>query len=172
MEFRRGQAPRPQIAPYEEVRSVPGSMIPESVYVRPGNFMALDNGSMGETGGTSAMLRDTQDSTGIPEPRTPATMSESGGPLAIEAPFPGAPQFEKDGQFGMGPPTPTESQPPSSRGLPGGGDDIASLPGGTGIILSTPPGGFLQIPPDHRVNTVFVRGQPNQALAPPFPQGA
>jgi len=30
----------------------------------------------------------------------------------------------------------------------------------------------LQIPPDHRVNTVFVRGQPNQALAPPFPSGA
>jgi hypothetical protein len=175
MEFQRGPPPRPQIGGYDNTHSVPGTMIPNSPYVVQGNMMALDNGSMGETGGTSQrplpIAMDAQlDSTGhhpalpstagAPEVRTPPTISEAGHPLAVEADPIAAPVLEKDGQHSMYPPS-EPSEPPSE------------LPGtpGNGMTLITPRGGTLEVPADHRVNTVFVRGQPNQGLAAPFPSG-
>jgi hypothetical protein len=178
MEFARGPPQRPQIANYDNMHSVPGTMIPNSPYVA-GNMMAIDNGSMGETGGTSQrplpIAMDSQmDSTGfssnlpitsgVPEARTPPTMSEAAHPLAVEAELAASPVLEKDGQHGMAPSEPDSAM--SQTDLPG-----AITPGGSGMTLITPRGGVLEIPQDHRVNTVFVRGQPNQSLAAPFPTG-
>jgi hypothetical protein len=183
MEFRRGPPPRPQIAGYEDMRSVPGTMIPNSPYVVSGNMMALEMGATGETGGTSQrplpITMDAQmDSTGHqaaltysagpPEPRTPPGTSEAGHPLSVEADPAAAPRFEKDGQHQMAPSEP--SGPPSLPDDQMG--DLSAFDAGPGMTLITPRGGSLDIPADHRVNTVFVRGQPNRDLAAPFPSGA
>jgi len=179
MDFKRGVPPRPQIAGYENTHSVPGNMIPDSPYVVQGTMMALDDGAAGGTGGTLGRLPIAMeaDSTGHhpalpstegrPEVRTPPTTEH---PLAIEAETLSAPVLEKDPQHQMAPSDHTPS-------LPGGMSEAdrseftGTELGVTGMTLITPRGGTLEIPADNRVNTVFVRGQPNQALAPPFPAG-
>merc|ERR1740130_1497408 len=150
MEFKRGPPPRPQIAGYENVHGVPGSMLPASPYVVQGSMMALDNGSQyGETGGTSQMplpiAMDAQfDSTGQ-HPQTPPSLARTpprGLPLAVEAEAAAAPVLEKDPQHQMAP-----SEPPS---LP---DDqsMSGIPGmsTSGMTLITRRGGTLEIPSDN-----------------------
>merc|ERR1719331_1814566 len=73
------------------MHSVPGTMIPNSPYVEQGTLEALENDSMGETGGISAMLPLAMDagSTG--------GMSESGD---LQAAAPGARRLENNAVFG------------------------------------------------------------------------
>lgn len=172
MNFRRGEPPpRPQIKGYEHTHSVPGNMIPDSKYIVQGPFAIDDTG--GDTGGLAqrglSIGMDTDNSStghhampstsGRPEPRTPP------GP-DLPAALPEAPQFETDGQHGM---APSDGTPRAEDGMT---DYDSTFGDQAGMTLITPRGGNLEISADNRVNTVFLRGQPDQSLATPYPAGA